>query len=76
MKAGDICPMGAVKVKSGSCTFGFKPPKRGDLFIFAFLGLQPKDKSTPFDVEQAIRDQGWVRPGDIISDGDESEEHF
>ena len=38
--------------------FGFKVPKRGQLFNFIFMGVSDKDRQ--IDADQFLRDMGWV----------------
>lgn len=65
MRVGQTVTSSAIKHRENDengkmvCEFGFKVPKRGQLFNFIFMGLSDSE-SGPIDAERFLRDMGWV----------------
>lgn len=59
MKRGDVVSMKSCRVYSGRSWFEFKPPGKGETFVFVMLGVE--SEANPLDPVAAIEALGWSK---------------
>ena len=58
MKPGSVVTMSYCSVRSGSSTYTYKA-RKDEYLTFIFIGSEPKDGSSPIDVDKFLTDMGW-----------------